>query len=305
MAQNFLLWLLYYFRFMIKHVPYHQIDKNKYDYCIHHSFESRIYAYSWYLDSVTKCWDVMMEGDYESVMPIPRKTKYGMPYVYTPSWVQQLGLFSLNKSSENLQKEFLKSISKKFLWIDYQMNSDNFGIAGSALIKRNYLLSIKGGIDDIQANYNKNRKRISRKIIDDLILDKNGDLDVFIENYMNQHKPYDISEESIAQLECLCRNNKDHVHIWNVFIKEEFMAGLVWLKDSHRITYLAPLAGERGKKLHIPTYLINTLINDFQGQNLVLDFEGSMVSGVENFYKSFGAKAESYYYFKKRFIDHV
>mgnify|MGYP006897125485 CR=1 FL=1 len=50
---------------------------------------------------------------------------------------------------------------------------------------------------------------------------------------------------------------------------------------------------------------VGELINDFQGQQMILDFEGSMLTGVENFYQSFGAYAESYYYFKKRFIDHV
>ena len=290
---------------MITFVPYHKIDRTKYDYCISHSKAYRIYALSWYLDCVADRWDVLIEGDYDSVMPLPRKTKYGIHYVYTPSWVQQLGLFSLHKTSEKTQYEFLKSISKKFLWIDYHLNSAYEGVTGSLMIKKNYLLSLEGNLENIQTNYNKNRKRISKRTFDNLVLDKNGDIELFIENYKGQVKPYAISEDAIDLLKCLCVKGREHVHVWNVFQDSEFLAGLVWLEDAHRITYLAPLADERAKQLHIPTYLINELINDFKGQQMILDFEGSMLTGVENFYQSFGAYAESYYYFKKRFIDHV
>ncbi len=69
-------------------------------------------------------------------------------YVYTPSWVQQLGLFSLDKITEKTQHEFLKSISKKFLWIDYHLNSAYEGASGSLMIKNNYLLSLEQGLDE-------------------------------------------------------------------------------------------------------------------------------------------------------------
>ena len=51
-----------------------------------------------------------------------------------------------------------------------------------------------------------------------------------------------------------------------------------------------------------PTFIINELISDFQAQDVILDFEGSMISGVEKFYQSFGAQPESYFYYKKRII---
>ena len=145
---------------MINYVPYHDIDKAKYDYCIYHSRAYRIYALSWYLDCVADRWDVLIEGDYDSVMPLPRKTKYGIDYVYTTSWVQQVGLFSLGKTSEKTQHEFLKSISKKFLWVDYHLNSSYKRASVVMRIKKNYLLSLEGGIEKIKANYNKNSKRI-------------------------------------------------------------------------------------------------------------------------------------------------
>jgi hypothetical protein len=80
---------------------------------------------------------------------------------------------------------------------------------------------------------------------------------------------------------------------------------LVWLSDARRITYLVPVSDEKAKQFHVSTFLVNELIRDFQGQGMLMDFEGSMVSGVEKFYQSFGAKAESYYNLKIRIFGHV
>jgi len=290
---------------MINYVPYQDIDKIKYDTCIGHSQESRIYAFSWYLDCVTDQWDCIVEDDYKTVMPLPRKTKYGISYVYTPSWVQQLGIFSSADISEQTQSEFLKLLSKKFLWIDYHLNSVQNEAMSSFNIKKNYLLPLQNGMAKIQEGYNKNRKRISKKSFQDFALDKNGSIEVFLEKFKNLDKSYVISEESIDLLKSLYLHNQDQVFVWNVFYFKEYLGGLVWLKDNHRITYLAPIVSETGKQLHVSTFLINELINDFEGQNLMLDFEGSMLPGVEKFYLSFGAEPEFYYYYKKRFIHHA
>ena len=290
---------------MIKYIPYRQIDKKRYDRCIQKSVNSRVYAFSWYLDCVTEAWDLLVEGDYEVVMPLPRKAKYGIPYISTPSWVQQLGVFSQQHLSERKIREFLKAIPGKFLWIDYQLNADNQISLKSGSSKKNYLLSLQGSYKEIQNGYNKNRKRISNKASEGLYLDKKGAIDVFIENYKKQYKPYAISELAISQLRCLCTSNSKHVHVWNIFDNGIFRAGLVWLSDARRITYLVPVSDEKAKQLHVSTFIINELIRDFQGQNMVLDFEGSMISGVGKFYQSFGAQTESYIYFKKRILGHV
>jgi len=45
--------------------------------------------------------------------------------------------------------------------------------------------------------------------------------------------------------------------------------------------------------------LITTIIKNFQDSEYILDFEGSMVSGVAKFYESFGSEVESYSVFTK------
>lgn len=54
-------------------VPFEDIDKNKWNGNIHYSPNGNIYGYHWYLKSVVKEWDAIIEGDYQSVMPLPRR----------------------------------------------------------------------------------------------------------------------------------------------------------------------------------------------------------------------------------------
>ena len=147
---------------MIEYVPYDQIDRNKYDECIEHSIQCRIYAFSWYLDSVAEQWDLLIKGDYDTVMPLPRRIKYGITYVYVPAWIQQLGIYSLQKLSHSVELEFFEHFTKRYLWIDYNMKADNQLGINTMIKKRNYLLPLGEKFLDIQAGYNKNRK-IQRK----------------------------------------------------------------------------------------------------------------------------------------------
>ena len=49
---------------MIQYVKRQHLDVSKYDFCIENSTQSRIYAFSWYLDIVADHWDVLVLDDY-------------------------------------------------------------------------------------------------------------------------------------------------------------------------------------------------------------------------------------------------
>ena len=290
---------------MINYISHNLIDRNKYDSCIENAKTPRIYALSWYLDSVCETWDVLITGDYEVVMPVPKRNKYGLLYVFTPAWVQQLGIFSSRDISVEETISFIRFLASKFHWIDYHFNSANRVSDKNIVIKKNYVLVLEGTMNELLRKYNKNRKRASSGNFDRFILDKEGDLDLFFQNYRTIEKPYRLEENVLKNLINLVRNNREHAHVWNAFYGDYFAGGLIWLKDKQRITYLMPVATERAKKANVPTFIINELINDHLNQGLVLDFEGSMISGVANFYRSFGAVEENYYYLKKRFLNHA
>ena len=80
---------------MIYFVKRNQIDEEKYNNCIATSLQSRMYAYSWYLDIVADNWNVLVLDDYEAVMPLPFHKKFLISYISQPFFTQQLGVFSI------------------------------------------------------------------------------------------------------------------------------------------------------------------------------------------------------------------
>ncbi|NOQ92492.1 MAG: hypothetical protein GQ552_07240 [Flavobacteriaceae bacterium] len=286
----------------IQYLLYKNIDLIKYDACISKSSNSRIYALTWYLNCVTDSWGVLVLNDYEAVMPLPKRKKLGINYIYQAPWIQQLGVFSKKSISEELIKDFISRIPKKFVLVDYFFNSDNI-INGKFIKERNnYILSLNQGFETIKSNYNKNRKRISNKNFDDFKLNKDGDIGSFLEFYKKQNFNFKTHRDTFERLEKLLKSKNVAINIWTISYNGESIAGLVWLKEKRRITYLLPVANEVAKNNNIPTFLINELIKEHQNTNCILDFEGSMIEGVAQFYKSFGAETEAYYWYKKRLI---
>ena len=288
---------------MIRYLKREEINIDKYNNCINEAVNSRIYACSWYLDCVADNWDALVLNDYEAVMPLPWRSKYFIKYIYPPAWTQQLGVFSKNEISESLILEFIKSIPKKFKKITIQFNSGNKFQHKKITERVNYILPLNKPYKEIHKGFNKNRNRVLKKTVKtNCIIDKEISSEEFLSFYLNEQKKYQLKQDQITIIKNLLKTNNEAVYIWGVRENQKLLAGLVWLKNTHRITYLLPIANQKAKENGLPTLLISTLINQFENKNLVLDFEGSMIQGVADFYKSFGVDKEVYWELLKEII---
>lgn len=97
----------------IKFVPYQELNFSKWDRCINTSYNSEIYAYSWFLNSVIEQWDAVIEGDYQKVMPLPVRNFMGKPIIYAPLMAPQLGIFSQDPVCKETVKKFIDLIFRK------------------------------------------------------------------------------------------------------------------------------------------------------------------------------------------------
>ncbi len=284
---------------MIKCLNRNQLDTEKYNICISNAVNSRIYAYSWYLDSVCDDWDVLVEDDYQLVMPLPKRKKMGIQYIYQAPWIQQLGVFSTENIDESIIEAFINAIPKKFKLIDIFFNTENRFSSKYVKERTNYLLALNLDFEKLKNNYNKNRKRVSKIDFSNFSIDKEGDVNEFLSLYQKQETNYKMHKDTFEKLQKLARTKNEYTNVWNVYMDDALIAGLFWIIDDHRITYLAPIATVKAKKANIPTYIVNQLIKAYENTHYILDFEGSMIDGVAKFYKSFGAKNEIYFQYKK------
>jgi hypothetical protein len=286
---------------MIHYVKRKDLDLNKYDACINNAINSRIYGYSWYLDIVADNWDVLVLNDYEALMPLPWRQKYFIKYIYPPVWTQQLGVFSNFKIDADLVKQFVNSIPKKFKKITIQFNSQNDVSLLKTEKRMNYILPLNKSYEEICNGFNKNRKRVLKKAdTGKYIIGKEISANEFLNFYLNEPKNYQLRQEQLTTINTLLKANNKAVHIWGIRIDKKLISSLVWLKETNRITYLLPIATMQAKENGLSTLLILNLIKEHQNSKLMLDFEGSMIEGVADFYRSFGVEEEVYFYFIKK-----
>jgi len=292
---------------MIQHITRNQLDEQKYNNCISNASNSRIYAYSWYLDIVCDDWDVLIKDDYNFVMPLPKRIFFGINYIYQAPWVQQLGIFSNTVIDESIVLEFIKSIPRKFKLIDIFFNSDSVINSKRVSSRKNFVLQLVKSYEILRKKYSKGRKSsIKRAQNSDLLIVEGYNHDEIIELF-KQNKgiklqkkvsDYDLLSELFEH--ALTLNFAKSYGIVNS--SNKLIGGAFFLIDSRRITYLFSAINNEGRKKQAMSFLIDHVIKCNAESIYIFDFEGSMITELASFFKSFGAVKEEYFWYKRYFF---
>ena len=142
----------------IKYLHRDQIDTAKWDECIQQSTNGLLYATSEYLDCITR-WDALVQNDYEAVMPLPWRKKFGFQYLYQPAFCQQLGIFSKSGPNLTISDRFLDRIPSSYALWDIQLNATNVINKYNAKLRKNYLLSLNASYEELNKEYSRSAKR--------------------------------------------------------------------------------------------------------------------------------------------------
>ena len=284
----------------IRYVTHENIDKIKWDACISHATNGLVYAYSFYLDAMAKQWDALVLNDYDAVMPLTWNSKYGFSYLYQPAFAASLGVFG-NNITEEIFSAFIAAIPSKFNLIEISLNNgNNFPTSIPGFSKRsNYVLNLNKSYNELSQAYRENHQRninkaqqadctIKKDILADVIIQLSRDTmknltNTTEEDYNNFKKVYAI----------LKKENKAETYA--VLNKQnEIMSSCVFFYSHKRVYYILVGNHPDGKSIGASHALIDAFIKDHASTDLILDFEGSDIKGLANFYEGFGAKEEIY-----------
>ena len=288
---------------MIRYLKHADIDKNKWDQTIDDAFNGNIYAYSWYLDRVHPYWEALIEGDYDRVMPLTGNRKWFIHYLFQPFFSQQLGVYSVNILSREHVADFIQNIPEKFRFAEINLNIHNHPELGHAyrlIPQRNFLLDLIDDYSKLARHYSANTKRnlkksekqkftVSKNIKPERIVE------LFVKNRGKEIRGWNQTDYLRLQGLMYMAQYKGKGITYGIFTDEnELCAAGFFLYSNQHLTFLFSGRNEFAKQTGAMTFLLDSVIREYAGTQMILDFEGSNDPGLARFYKGFGAKEVQY-----------
>jgi hypothetical protein len=281
---------------MIAFLEHKQIDPIKWNAAVERSQAATIFAYYEWLTATNSTWCALVEGDYEAIMPLPYRVKWGLYYIYTPHFLSRLGLFAPPDSPPHLLNAFFEAIPKRFCQIDLILNTHNFipvNIETLRLCSHQLLLNQPYSI--IYQQYSNNHKRNLKKAAqENLQYHESGNVAEIIALFKQnrgQDKAVCFAENDYANLKqltdiALKMNLLDVITVTNE--TGQLLCGALFLKDRQRTWFWFSGRNSHATATSAMFFLLDEYIKRRENQPVTLDFNGSMNENIARFYRGFG-----------------
>lgn len=278
---------------MIRLLSHSEIDFVKYDECIEKSMQGKVYALSWYLDAVFPDWSAYVVDDYDVVMPVPLKRKFGLVYALQPQFCQQLGIFSKSWLSKLQARELVGKLP--FLY-RLCFNSGNADVFNEKKLRPNYVLDLSADYEMLNASFSlqcrRNVKKAKTIVQRVATISKDEYLSFLCENAGQWMGKVQIPVLTRLIDNAISAGSAELVSVRDV--QDNVLAAVFFIRWGGRLYYLSPVSSEKGKQCQSMTFLLNDIIERNANSSLLIDFEGSAIESIRNFYEGFGAKDEPY-----------
>ena len=287
----------------IAYVTSGQIDQQKWDECIDNAVNGLLYAKSFYLDAMADNWDALVLNDYEAVMPLTWRKKWGVRYLYQPAFVQQGGVFFREKLSKSTVEAFIEQACAHFRFAEITLNHLNAlpeVKGGNGCWRKNYILPLAAEYGQLFEAYPSTTiKNVKRARNAGLCYGPSSDFEGILDLYKTLYAkrlPF-FSDLDYAHFSEICKKlfQENKLVVRQVMSREnELVAAAVLLVDKERMYNMISCVTDKGRLQRGNYFLYDRLIQEYAGSGIVLDFEGSDVQGIAAFYMHFNPIMENY-----------
>lgn len=280
------------------------IDRLLWDRCVASDPGAKIYNYFDYLDTFARCWEGAVYGDYVACFPLTRFKIAALPWLIKPAATQQLQLaiqggVYLDKA---VIEELNQLIRQRYKVISIAV-SPPVSLGPVTRVRTNYSLDLSPGYPVLSANFTKSGLRnIKKAQTSGLVLVENGDIEQVIALYRSAYGALAQLKEYVYDAFRELDRQQSKAFQTQVYEVKDAQGKLVFaalmLADHKALYYVLGAPSEQGRNLRATYFFINELIRKYAGSNRKLDFEGSDLKNVADFYRSFGPQEEQYHLFQ-------
>ena len=280
---------------MIKRLKYEEVDWQKYQNCLEQSEQYIFFADKKYLNLLLhQNWEILVDNDYEAVMPIPLAKKWGVTFVVMPLQTQQLGVFSEQDTPE-LNESFLAFFQQNYKVFYYAFNAKN---EFKTLLKtrKNYKL-FSEDYESIKKKYSIHRRRNVR--ITDVLQDKikfteaenlNHSGSFFIENVIG-FTNFSLKKRAFENMKNFLSQNL--LKVYELYFDGK-LASQAYLIESEKEDFLVNFINDKKfSKYNLSSIILDQIFRK-NIEKKDFNFHGSNISEIAEFYRRFGATEENY-----------
>ena len=283
------------------------INRLLWDECVQQSPNGLIYGQSFFLDNISPGWSGLIGENYDWVFPIISNKKFGFSYLYQPPFTQQLGIYA-KQGIEVPFKEIFSWLKAHYSFWEISWNKATTALLDDPNVDTksatNYVLPLAKDCHNITQNYHNDlRKNLKKRMQFAMQYQSSKDyktcINLYVEHYANRTP--NVSKNDFDNFRKLCQfaQQNDKLICRDVLNdKGTILSTALLLLDGKRLYNMMNTTTDEGRKMSSNHLLIDSIIREFAGRDLILDFEGSDLSGVKSFYQNFGAINDPYYYIK-------
>lgn len=275
-----------------------EIDRSKWDACISSASNSLIYATSSWLDHLADNWSGLILNDYEAVMPVTWRKKYGIRYCYHVPFVQQLGIYGLRANTDGAR--FAKALLPFCRYGTYPFNYANSGMGD--VPRTNFVLPLDRSYGEISVAFSGDVLQNIRRAENNGLHYEKATRQEGIEAYRDLYSDrIMVSDDTFSRMGKLCEFLSEGGNLIGrkaISANGEVLAIALLPSYGGRLYNIMNSTFPAGKKLEANYFLLSQLWKEHQLSGMVFDFEGSDIPGVKAFYRKFGATDQPYFHWR-------
>jgi hypothetical protein len=283
-----------------------EIDASKWDEIVRNNSAISHSNYSWFLDTICKNWGAFKAVDQEIYFPIPFLKGVANKMLYHPIFSRELCVI---KKSDVSDIEFTKALVSKIksTFKHFHFKSD-FEIPGFSSEKIFQKIIEFDSYEDLKSRYSNNSKRILKKFESDhyeILVNSNISESVRLMKKELGTKIKELESEEFNILESLINKSLKNGsgHIVSLCNNPDIKATAFFIIKNEKLIFIKGASKKEEMKLGAMYFLFDHAFKIFHDKFKEVDFDGSNIENVANFYRKLGGK--DYFYFENKNIDSI
>lgn len=286
---------------MIQHLRHDRIDKAAWDALLDRCDGPVWYARSAVLDAACPGWEALWDAERGALMPLTHHRRWGIPYLYQPFPLQQLGVFAAVPDAR-LTGEFLRAVPQRFRLVDIYLTNavvEGAGTGWRFTPRQDQLVRSDRSIAAVRAGYSENHARSVRRA------ERSGlevDMALGAEAFLSflttapQWAGWNVGARQLASLQRLVRSVVGRGEGRCVAVRRDgrVLAAGCFVQHGDRIIFLKGLALPEARPVNAMHLLIDRMLEAGAGRVRWLDLAGSSDPALARFYAGFGAEPTLY-----------